>query len=74
MKFTQSGGETVRGPEAWFTGDVYIEGIGNPDAQTAIGSAHVRFFPRRPDRLAQSPEGPDAVRHRRYWLRRPPWW
>jgi hypothetical protein len=45
MKFTQSGGETVRGPEAWFTGDVYIERIGNPDEQTAIGCAHVRFSP-----------------------------
>jgi quercetin dioxygenase-like cupin family protein len=45
MKFTQSGGQTVHGPEAWFTGDVYIEGVRNPDEQTAIGCAHVRFTP-----------------------------
>jgi quercetin dioxygenase-like cupin family protein len=74
MKFTQSGGETVRGPEAWFTGDVYIEGIGNPDAQTAIGSAHVRFSPGARTAWHSHPKGPDAVRHRRYWLRRQPWW
>ena len=45
MKFTQSGGQTGRGPADWFTGDVYIDTIKNPDDQSAIGCAHVRFTP-----------------------------
>jgi quercetin dioxygenase-like cupin family protein len=45
MKYTQSGGETVHGPENWFTGDVLIDFVRNPDENTAIGCAHVRFTP-----------------------------
>ena len=45
MKFTQSSGQTGRGPADWFTGDVYIDTIKNPDDQSAIGCAHVRFTP-----------------------------
>ena len=45
MNFTQSGGQTAAGPDDWFTGTVYIDTIRNPDAQTAIGCAHVRFAP-----------------------------
>jgi quercetin dioxygenase-like cupin family protein len=45
MKFTKSGGQTVVGPKEWFTGTVYIDGIRNPDEQSAIGCAHVRFTP-----------------------------
>jgi quercetin dioxygenase-like cupin family protein len=45
MKFTRSGGQTATGPQNWFTGSVYVEGIRNPDEQTAIGCAHVRFTP-----------------------------
>ncbi|GAB2889275.1 cupin domain-containing protein [Streptomyces deserti] len=45
MKFTKSGGRTAQGPQEWFTGDVYIEGVRNPDEQSAIGCAHVRFTP-----------------------------
>jgi quercetin dioxygenase-like cupin family protein len=45
MKFTRSGGQTASGPQDWFTGDVYIEGVRNPDQQSAIGCAHVRFTP-----------------------------
>lgn len=45
MKFTSSGGQSARGPEAWFTGHVLIDTIRNPDAQSAIGCAHVRFAP-----------------------------
>ena len=43
MKHTKSGGQTSAGPQDWFTGDVYIEGVRNPDEQSAIGCAHVRF-------------------------------
>ena len=45
MKYSRSSGRTGTGPAANFTGDVYIDGIRNPDEQTAIGCAHVRFTP-----------------------------
>jgi quercetin dioxygenase-like cupin family protein len=45
VKITHSGGQTRRGPNDWFTGDVYIDTIRNPDDQSAIGCAHVRFTP-----------------------------
>src|SRR6476620_3438479 len=45
MKFTKSGGQTGAGPKDWFTGTVQIDGIRNPDEQSAIGCAHVRFAP-----------------------------
>jgi len=45
MKITRSGGRTARGPAEWFTGDVLIDTIRNPDDQSAIGCAHVRFSP-----------------------------
>jgi quercetin dioxygenase-like cupin family protein len=47
MKYTQSSGNTptAKGPGDWFTGDVYIDGIRNPDDQSAVGCAHVRFTP-----------------------------
>ena len=45
MRFTQSGGQSAPGPQDWFTGTVYIDGIRNPDKQSAVGCAHVRFTP-----------------------------
>lgn len=45
MKLTQSGGQTATGPQDWFTGTVYIDGIRNPDDQSAVGCAHVQFTP-----------------------------
>jgi quercetin dioxygenase-like cupin family protein len=45
MKFTRSGGQSAVGPEAWFTGTVYLDGVRNPDEQSAVGCAHVRFTP-----------------------------
>jgi hypothetical protein len=30
MRLTQSGGQSAAGPDAWFTGTVYIDGIGDP--------------------------------------------
>ncbi len=45
MQFTRSDGQTVRGPSNSFTGTVYIDGVRNPDEQSAIGCAHVRFTP-----------------------------
>ena len=45
MKLTQSDQTTAQGPADWFTGAVLIDTIRNPDEQTAIGCAHVRFAP-----------------------------
>src|ERR1700712_2918991 len=45
MRFTKSNGQTNVGPADWFTGTVYIDGIRNPDEQSAVGCAHVRFTP-----------------------------
>ena len=45
MKYTKSGGQTATGPSDWFTGTVYIDTIRNPDEQSCVGCAHVRFTP-----------------------------
>jgi quercetin dioxygenase-like cupin family protein len=45
MKLTKSTLATSRGPEDWFTGSVFIDPIRNPDDQSSIGCAHVRFTP-----------------------------
>ena len=45
MRFTKSGGNTAQGPADWFTGTVFIDNVRNPDTDTAIGCAHVRFAP-----------------------------
>jgi quercetin dioxygenase-like cupin family protein len=45
MKYTRSGGQSGARPAEWFTGTVQIDGIRNPDEQSAIGCAHVRFAP-----------------------------
>ena len=45
MKLTKSSRVTGLGPDDWFTGTVFIDPIRNPDEQSAIGCAHVRFSP-----------------------------
>ena len=45
MRYTRSAGRSVAGPADWFTGLVHIDGIRNPDEQSAVGCAHVRFAP-----------------------------
>src|SRR3978361_1623658 len=45
MKNTKSGGQTAPGPADWFPGPVQIDGVRNPDDQSAIGCSHVRFSP-----------------------------
>jgi hypothetical protein len=60
MRFTKSGGNTAQGPTDWFTGDVLIDTVRNPDNDTAIGCAHVRFVPgaRIATRSAYGPASP----------------
>lgn len=45
MKYTRSGGKTNPGPADWFSGTVQMDPIRNPDEQSAVGAAHVRFAP-----------------------------
>jgi quercetin dioxygenase-like cupin family protein len=45
MKITRNTNGTNKGPADWFTGDVYIDSIRNPDEQTKIGAASVHFTP-----------------------------
>ena len=45
MRYTQSGGKTVKGPKNWFTGDVLIDLVRNADEDSAVGCNHVRFTP-----------------------------
>jgi hypothetical protein len=40
MKFTQSGGQSAVGPEAWFTGTVYLE----PNEEHWHGATADRFM------------------------------
>jgi quercetin dioxygenase-like cupin family protein len=45
MEITRSGLATGKGPDDWFTGTVFVDTVRNPDIDTAIGCAHVRFAP-----------------------------
>lgn len=36
---------TAAGPEEWFTGSVFIDGLAGADDQWPVGCAHVRFAP-----------------------------
>jgi len=46
MRLTRSGERsTAAGPADWFTGTVFVDGLRDPDGQSAIGCAHVRFAP-----------------------------
>jgi quercetin dioxygenase-like cupin family protein len=45
MKITKSTNPTAAGPDDKFSGTVYIDPIRDPDEQSAIGAAHVRFAP-----------------------------
>lgn len=45
MKFTPATRPTGHGPADWFTGDVLMDSLREPDEQSALGCAHVRFAP-----------------------------
>ena len=45
MKVIKSSRQTITGPKEWFTGTVYVDLVKDPDQQSAIGCAHVRFTP-----------------------------
>jgi quercetin dioxygenase-like cupin family protein len=43
VKISPASRPTRHGPAEWFTGDVLIDPLRDPDDQSAIGCAHVRF-------------------------------
>ena len=45
MKLIKGTRSTIKGPADWFTGDVYIDSLKDPDERSAVGCAHVRFTP-----------------------------
>ena len=57
MQYIPSSTPTVKGPAAWFTGDVYIDSIKDPDKQSPVGCAHVRFTPRAHTAWHTHPKG-----------------
>ncbi len=45
MNITRSTLETMIGPEEWFTGSVYVDGIAAPASSSRISAANVHFSP-----------------------------
>ena len=45
MQITRSSLQTAKGPEDWFTGDVYIDSIAVPTGPSRLGAALVHFTP-----------------------------
>jgi quercetin dioxygenase-like cupin family protein len=45
MQITRSTVETMKGPAAWFTGDVYIDAVAAPSPPSRINAAAVHFTP-----------------------------
>jgi len=45
MKITRSPATTGKGPADWFTGDVYIDTVAEPDGQYRLAAANVHFTP-----------------------------
>jgi quercetin dioxygenase-like cupin family protein len=45
MKITPSSLQTQRGPAEWFTGDVYIDAVAEPDGPFRLAAANVHFTP-----------------------------
>jgi quercetin dioxygenase-like cupin family protein len=45
MQITRSSIDTAKGPSDWFTGDVYLDPIAAPDADSAFGAVLVHFCP-----------------------------
>ncbi|HMT04068.1 MAG TPA: cupin domain-containing protein [Solirubrobacterales bacterium] len=45
MRITRSSNPTVKGPEDWFTGDVYIDTIADNPEPSRVRAANVHFTP-----------------------------
>lgn len=71
MRYSRSDGSTATGPADYFTGAVYIDGIRDPDEQTALGCAHVRFTPARPSHGWTTSATTTTLRHKQHDPPRP---
>jgi quercetin dioxygenase-like cupin family protein len=45
VQITRSTDETQKGPDGWFTGDVYIDAVAAPEATSTFAAALVHFTP-----------------------------
>jgi quercetin dioxygenase-like cupin family protein len=45
MQITRSSSETVKGPDGWFTGDVYIDAVAAPVGASRVSASNVHFTP-----------------------------
>ena len=45
MQITRNSLKTAPGPDAWFTGAVFIDTVAEPSGPSRVGSAHVHFTP-----------------------------
>jgi len=45
MRITRNNVDTAKGPNDWFTGDVYIDTVASPSNDSQVGSASVHFTP-----------------------------
>ena len=45
MQITRSSIDTVRGPEDWFTGAVYIDSLAAPSGRSRVSASGVHFTP-----------------------------
>jgi quercetin dioxygenase-like cupin family protein len=45
MKITRNGLETSRGPSDWFSGDVYVDAVAEPEGPYRLAAASVHFAP-----------------------------
>jgi quercetin dioxygenase-like cupin family protein len=45
MRITRSRIDTMKGPDDWFTGDVYVDTVAAPSGAARLGAANVHFTP-----------------------------
>ncbi len=45
MEITRSSIATVKGPDGWFTGDVYLDAVAAPSPPSRIQASLVHFTP-----------------------------
>jgi quercetin dioxygenase-like cupin family protein len=45
MKITRSSVETMKGPEDWFTGNVYVDAMAAPEGESRVTASAVHFTP-----------------------------
>jgi quercetin dioxygenase-like cupin family protein len=57
MHITRNSVETVRGPEDWFTGALYIDPVAAPSNESRVSASNVHFTPGARTRWHTHPQG-----------------